>query len=229
MWRRTYLLLILVRLYFALSPSYIHPDENFQGPEVIAGKFTVSLRLLKRGQVTVEYMFAISLVGACMNCAPRVTPVTSEGSASLTINNRLGKIFSFPHHLTWEFTSSEPIRSVFPLWPVYGLPMVILRWVWTETGKEEVAPRIVYYTLRALMFILSFVLEDWAIHELVPSPQQRTAAVVFVASSYVTWTYQTHTFSNSIETLIVLWSLVLIQRILANRVPMMQTSLSSVH
>jgi hypothetical protein len=38
MWRRAYLLLVLVRLYFALSPSYLHPDENFQGPEVIAGK-----------------------------------------------------------------------------------------------------------------------------------------------------------------------------------------------
>ena len=38
MWTRTYLLLLLVRLYFAVSPSYIHPDENFQGPEVIAGK-----------------------------------------------------------------------------------------------------------------------------------------------------------------------------------------------
>lgn len=37
MWRRTYLLLVLIRLWFALSPSYIHPDENFQGPEVIAG------------------------------------------------------------------------------------------------------------------------------------------------------------------------------------------------
>lgn len=38
MWRRAYLSLVLVRLYFALSPSYLHPDENFQGPEVIAGK-----------------------------------------------------------------------------------------------------------------------------------------------------------------------------------------------
>lgn len=38
MWTRIYLLLLAVRLYFALSPSYIHPDENFQGPEVIAGK-----------------------------------------------------------------------------------------------------------------------------------------------------------------------------------------------
>jgi hypothetical protein len=37
MWRRTYLLLLLIRVYFALSPSYLHPDENFQGPEVYAG------------------------------------------------------------------------------------------------------------------------------------------------------------------------------------------------
>lgn len=37
MWRRLYFLLIIVRIYFALSPSYLHPDENFQGPEVVAG------------------------------------------------------------------------------------------------------------------------------------------------------------------------------------------------
>lgn len=33
------MLLLLVRIYLALSPSYIHPDENFQGPEIIAGEF----------------------------------------------------------------------------------------------------------------------------------------------------------------------------------------------
>lgn len=43
MWRRTYLLLLLVRLWFALSPSYLHPDENFQGPEVIAGETAPSI------------------------------------------------------------------------------------------------------------------------------------------------------------------------------------------
>ncbi|KAL8872896.1 MAG: hypothetical protein Q9174_001557 [Haloplaca sp. 1 TL-2023] len=87
----------------------------------------------------------------------------------------------------------------------------------TETGEGLVAPHIVYYTLRLMMFILSFVLEDWAIHELVPSPRERKLAVVLVASSYVTWTYQTHTFSNAIETLIVLWSIVMTQRILDNK------------
>ncbi len=96
--------------------------------------------------------------------------------------------------------------------------MVILRWLLTETGRGEVAPRIVYYTLRGVMFLGSFVLEDWAIHELVHSPRERRVAVILVASSYVTWTYQTHTFSNSVETLVVLWSVILIQRILENKV-----------
>ena len=90
--------------------------------------------------------------------------------------------------------------------------------MWAETGKGEVTPQVTYYVLRTMMFVLSFVLEDWAIHELVQSPRQRRIAVILVASSYVTWTYQTHTFSNSVETLLVLWSLVLIQRILENKV-----------
>lgn len=38
MWRRLYFSLVLLRLYFALCSSYLHPDENFQGPEVIAGE-----------------------------------------------------------------------------------------------------------------------------------------------------------------------------------------------
>ncbi|KAJ4391315.1 alpha 1,2 mannosyltransferase [Gnomoniopsis smithogilvyi] len=163
MWRRTYLLLLLVRLWFALSPSYLHPDENFQGPEVIAGE-----------------------------------------------------IFKYPVRLTWEFTTDHPIRSVFPLWPIYGMPMLLLRWLWIGNGNDgEIPPIAVFWTLRALMFIFSFVLEDWAIHELIQSPRHRRVAVLLVASSYVTWTYQTHTFSNAIETLVVAWSLVLIERTMA--------------
>jgi len=76
-----------------------------------------------------------------------------------------------------------------------------------------VSASTIYYTLRMVMFALCFVLEDWAIHELVQSPRKRKNAVTLVASSYVTWTFQTHTFSNSVETLLVLWCLVLMQRI----------------
>ncbi|AEO69144.1 glycosyltransferase family 22 protein [Thermothielavioides terrestris NRRL 8126] len=174
MWRRTYLLLVLVRLWFALSPSYLHPDENFQGPEVIAGE-----------------------------------------------------IFSYPVRRTWEFTSDSPIRSVFPLWPVYGLPMLLLRWLWIGNGNDgEIPPIAVFWTLRVLMFIVGFVLEDWALHELIQSKRHRPLARLLVASSYVTWTYQTHTFSNSIETLVVAWSLVLIERIVASPAGLCTTALA---
>ena len=102
MWRRTYLLLLLVRLYFALQPSYIHPDEHFQGPEVIAGD-----------------------------------------------------IFGWSTVRTWEFTSSHPIRSVFPLWAAYGVPMQLLHLI---TGGATPNPATVYYTMRILFFLASFVL-----------------------------------------------------------------------
>ena len=101
--------------------------------------------------------------------------------------------------------------------------MVVLRWLWTGTSTLAVPPTIVYYTLRLVMFIATFVLEEWAIHELVENPRQRRLAVILVASSYVTWTYQTHTFSNSVETIVVLWSLVLIQWIRDARVSLLRS------
>lgn len=97
--------------------------------------------------------------------------------------------------------------------------MLLLKWIWIGNGQDgAVAPVVVFWTLRVLMFVLSFVLEDWAIQELVAKPKHRRVAALLVASSYVTWTYQTHTFSNSIETLVVAWSLVVIQRIVDDKV-----------
>ena len=96
--------------------------------------------------------------------------------------------------------------------------MSLLKWFYSEIDTGNPTPEAVYYVIRGVMFLLSFVLEDWAIYELVPSPRHRRATVVLVASSYVTWTYQTHTFSNSVETLLVAWGLVLIRRMVENKV-----------
>ena len=124
-----------------------------------------------------------------------------------------GEIFGYRNVRTWEWTVAKPIRSAFPLWPVYGLPMALLKGLWSRGNEGLIAPATIYYATRMVMFVLCFVLEDWAIHELVHSPRKRRDAVILVASSYVTWTFQTHTFSNSVETLVVLWCLVLMQRI----------------
>lgn len=125
----------------------------------------------------------------------------------------IGELFAYPAHRTWEWTAQNPVRSVFPLWPVYGIPMTLLQWVWSEDSQGRVSPKVIYYSLRLVMFFLSFVLEDWAVHELIQSPRHRLQTLILVASSYVTWVYQSHTFSNSIETILVAWSIVLIERI----------------
>ncbi len=96
--------------------------------------------------------------------------------------------------------------------------MTLLKWIWAQDDQRNVSPKVIYYSLRVVMFILSFVLEDWAIYELVHAPRHRWQAIILAASSYVTWTYQSHTFSNSLETLLVLWSLVLIERIIREKV-----------
>ena len=106
--------------------------------------------------------------------------------------------------------------------------MSLLKWFYTETGTANPPPQLVYHLIRGCMFLLSFVLEDWAVYELVPFPRHRRATVVLVASSYVTWTYQTHTFSNSLETLLVAWGLVLIRRIVGNKVRITPQRRSSV-
>jgi len=101
--------------------------------------------------------------------------------------------------------------------------MYTLKALWIKSAGihdpwSDVPPAIVFYMLRALMFVLSFVLEDWAIQELVTRPKERRIALLLVASSYVTWTWQCHTFSNAVETLVVLWGLVLVQRIAEDKV-----------
>lgn len=102
---------------------------------------------------------------------------------------------------------------MFPLWVVYGGPLTLLKWIWEGMGKGPVPPMVAFYGLRIVMFLLSFVLGDWAMHELLDRPRDRRVAILLLSSTYVTWTYQTHTFSNSIETLLVLWTVVLATRL----------------
>ncbi|KAK4570007.1 alpha 1,2 mannosyltransferase [Recurvomyces mirabilis] len=103
------------------------------------------------------------------------------------------------------------MASIFPLRLIYAPSLIIFKWLCHGMGYQA-TPMAAFYVLRGSMFLLSFVLEDWALHELLPDQQERGSALLLVASSYVTWTFQMHTFSNSIETIIVLWCLVLMRR-----------------
>ncbi|KAF3203381.1 alpha 1,2 mannosyltransferase [Orbilia oligospora] len=159
--RRLYLSLALARLYFALTPSYIHPDEHFQGPEVVAGEH-----------------------------------------------------FGWKVTRTWEFTTEKPIRSYVPLLAVYAMPMTLLQWI----ANGDPSPTMLFYAVRLLFYFFSMVYEDWALLEL-GSATMPNGGLLLTASSWVTWSIQTRSFSNSVETVILLWSLVFLKRIVEAKAP----------
>lgn len=140
-----------------------------------------------------------------------------------------GDVFSFPVYRTWEFTSETPIRSVFPLYLIYGLALTMLRIGSATLGLVSVDPTTAFRLLRLCMFLLSSGLGDRAIWELVDSPRQRWFAVLLSSSSYVTWTWQVHTFSNSIETILVLWTLVFMKRMANSEVLLCYKFLANSH
>ncbi|XP_045199614.2 GPI mannosyltransferase 4-like [Mercenaria mercenaria] len=110
---------------------------------------------------------------------------------------------------TWEFTSTYPLRNVVlpqiifqPVFHLLKYADDILRF--HMTGYHLVA------SYRLLMTLLSLWI-DYCVYKIckVIGVQGHTANIL-LASSYVTLTFQTHTFSNSFETLLFITLVLLI-------------------
>lgn len=160
-WRTIFLFSIVLKTYFSLSPSYIHPDEHFQGPELLADH-----------------------------------------------------VLGWATKRTWETTIDTPVRSYFVAGIVYGLPMMFIE---TMFASSTIDPIRVLYCLRLVFALGSWILSDMAIDRLTRTKQHRLAALFFYATSYVSWTYQSHTFSNSVETVVLLWCLLIIHELQTKR------------
>lgn len=119
------------------------------------------------------------------------------------------KIFDWATHKTWEFTVDHPPRSLFAIWTVFGVPMWLLRVV---LGADA-DPMTVYMSLRFVFALASWVLCDMFIDRLALSRKNSVKSLFFASTSYVSWVYQSHFFTNSAETVLVLWALALIQEI----------------
>ncbi|CCJ31525.1 unnamed protein product [Pneumocystis jirovecii] len=119
-----------------------------------------------------------------------------------------GDILKIKVEYPWEFKGPFPIRSIGPLWMIYGLPVKLAQWI---TGKGcSMEPLLLFFLLRIFFFGLSFIV-DWFVYTST-SPKYRGNALLLYASSFVTYTYQTHTFSNSIETIMVSACLLLMRK-----------------
>lgn len=109
-------------------------------------------------------------------------------------------------YLPWELTRAQPIRSMF-------FPVIIAQTVFqlTKIIVSEPSAYILLVGPRLVITLLSFIC-DWSLHAMLRILGRRERQALFsklsLASSYVFLTYMTHTFSNSIET--ILFSLLLV-------------------
>ncbi|KAH3682334.1 hypothetical protein WICPIJ_006706 [Wickerhamomyces pijperi] len=120
------------------------------------------------------------------------------------------------HHGTsttipWEFSPESPSRSFAVLRLVYSPLIWLNRWL-------KFSPLGLLYLIRLQLCVWYFFVVQYAMKILNDNRKQEyTKALFFVFTSYVTWVYQVRSFSNSLETILVLIALSLFHLILKRK------------
>ena len=130
-------------------------------------------------------------------------------------------------YVPWEFDSTNAARSYVPLLMYYGPLYYVVKNIFLIEN-----PTVILYLARAQNYLLFLLTARHNIPYLLPlNPTHQKKALALIATSYVTWSFQSHTFSNSIETVILLCVLVTFSvqlsecRISNIKIPLIQGSL----
>lgn len=107
-----------------------------------------------------------------------------------------GQFFHYDVNVPWEYSSAAPARSFAPLMLIYYPAMKLAAWI-------GLLPLQTLYLLRLELMVVSWMVTDWCLHRMLPTKQERIKAIFFVLTSYVTLVHQLHTFSNSVETVLL--------------------------
>lgn len=151
-WKTIHYLSYLALIFFALEPSYIHPDEHFQSLEILQ---------------------------------------SYHSNIQTTIS--------------WEFHHDTPSRS-FAILSLFYSPLI-----WCNNKFLGLEPLGLMYLIRISLLMGYFITVQYSMRILNDGKKQEyTKALFFIFTSYITWCYQSRTFSNSIETILLLVSLSLI-------------------
>lgn len=111
-------------------------------------------------------------------------------------------LYGWAAQIPWEFQDSHPIRSFIPIWLHYGISM--------SMWASSVDPMKVFLVLRLVCAAITWILEDMAVDRLAIRKSDKLRSLLFLSTSYVTLTWQSHTFSNSLETILLLWYMVIL-------------------
>ncbi|KHC81368.1 GPI mannosyltransferase 4 [Candida albicans SC5314] len=114
------------------------------------------------------------------------------------------RILNYSTNIPWEF-QDDPARSLAPLYFIYGPLLYFIKFF-----KLNLTALQIWYIARLQISILSWIITDFCLYWMLPSKPERIKAIFFTSTSYITLVYQNHLFSNSIETLLLLVTILLI-------------------
>ncbi|SGZ57948.1 CIC11C00000004595 [Sungouiella intermedia] len=118
----------------------------------------------------------------------------------------LGLLLGYSTNPPWEFSAEAPARS-------YALLMLLYYPVIYLSSTFGLLPLQTRYLARLELMLVSWVVTDWCLYRMLPTKQERIKAIYFALTSYVTLVYQSHTFSNSVETVLVMLTVFMINEL----------------
>ncbi|KAF9102402.1 hypothetical protein BGX29_004632 [Mortierella sp. GBA35] len=126
----------------------------------------------------------------------------------------IGNVFGFNVDIPWEYKPELPCRSIIIPAITTGLPYMLLK-AWVGTDPDHfVTSRSLFITQR-LAFVLISLIIDWSIVKMARQIRRSPSiALLLVSTSYVTLAYHTHPFSNTVETLLLALSAVVLGKII---------------
>lgn len=117
-----------------------------------------------------------------------------------------GELLGFSTNAPWEFDPANPARSYGVLAMFYS-PVILL------AQHLGLLPLQTWYLARVQLMLISWVVTDWCLYHMLPTKQERFKAIFFTLTSYVSLVYQCHTFSNSMETILVVLTVYLLNEL----------------
>lgn len=106
--------------------------------------------------------------------------------------------YIYQDNVPWEFTTDHIARSSVPLY-IFYYPLVTLgTWL-------NLSPFVIYLLVKLEFCLISWQTIEWCLYRILPIKHERVKASFFANTAYVTLVYQSHTFSNSIETCLLLY------------------------
>lgn len=117
-----------------------------------------------------------------------------------------GLVLGFSTNPPWEFSFEAPARSMGVLM-VFYYPMLWLG------AKLDLEPLQIWYLARLQLMVISWVVTDWCLYHMLPTKQERIKAIFFTLTSYVSLVYQSHTFSNLVETVLLVLTVYMINEL----------------